>query len=477
MWLALWLSCANKSTNQGVEPVKLVQKEQQFWQGNPHWSGEVVLPNDQVLGHTVHFTVVDGQLTANMDIPMQNAKGMPLSDLIVTADEMSFTLKPPKTPKIAWAYYHFERVSDSEWNGTLNQMKQTFPADLKVGVAEALHRPQTPIRPFPYSTKEVVVPLKEEGTILAGTLVLPNAGLNKPENGWPSVVFITGSGSQDRDETIFEHKPFAVIADHLAKIGIASIRVDDRGVGNSTGVREDLTTLDFASDIAQVKTFMGAQTEIDASKVGLIGHSEGGLIAGIVASDQEVAFVVSLAGTGVNGLEVLIEQNLDMLAVSDSEVRDQFRLDYTMAVQSDLDSIEESQGVKGVLSVQLSQSKNELTKETTQATLRQFQELKANDWFQTFLRLEPSEYWSKVRAPVLILNGEKDLQVADDINTQAIQRALPEDTESTIEIVLGANHLFQQAETGQISEYGSIEQTIDPTVLMLISDWIVQQSE
>ena len=476
MWFALWLSCAKKSTVQGVEPVKLVQKEQQFWQDNPHWSGEVVLPNEQVLGYTVHFTVVDGQLTANMDIPMQNAKDMPLFDVIVTADEISFTLKPQKTTKVTWAYYHFERVSDSEWKGTLNQMKQTFPADLKVGVVESLPRPQTPIRPFPYSTKEVVVPLREDGATLSGTLVLPNADLNKPENGWPAVVFITGSGPQDRDETIFEHKPFAVLADHLAKTGIASIRVDDRGVGRSTGAREDLTTLDFASDIAQVKNFMGAQTEIDASTVGLIGHSEGGLIAGIVASEKEVAFVVSMAGTGVNGLEVLIEQNLDMLEVSDSEVQDQFRLDYTMAVQSDVDSIEESQGVKGVLRVQLSQSNNDLTKEIEESGINQFQHLKSNEWFQTFLMLEPSEYWSQVGVPVLILNGEKDIQVAADINTQAIQRALPQGTESTIEIILGANHLFQQAQTGQISEYSSIEQTIDPMVLRVISDWIVERT-
>ena len=236
-----------------------------------------------MLGHTVYFAVVDN-LTATMDIPMQNAKDLPLSDVVVTDTSLAFVLKPPKAPKFAWAHYQFEKVSDIEWKGTLTQANQTFPADLKAGESKPLVRPQTPMPPFPYTTKNVVIPLAEEGVELAGTVVTPGEAFTKPEEGWAAAVFITGSGAQDRDETIFEHKPFAVIADHLAKNGIASIRMDDRGVGGSTGARTDLTTNDFAFDIAQVVEFIGSDSDIDARKVGLIGHSEGGFNSGMVAS-------------------------------------------------------------------------------------------------------------------------------------------------------------------------------------------------
>ena len=477
MWFALWLACAKQSPIEITEPVILMDNEQDFWQEHPEWSGEVLLPKDQVLGHTVHFTVAEGQLTATMDIPMQNAMGLPLSDVVVTDNSLSFILKPPKAPKFAWAHYQFEKVSDTEWKGTLTQAKQTFPANLKAGEAKPLVRPQTPTPPFPYSVKEVVVPLIEEGAELAGTVVLPGQDFSKPDGGWPAVVFITGSGAQDRDETLFEHKPFAVIADHLARHGIASIRVDDRGVGGSTGVRENLTTVDFASDTAQVVDFIGEYPDVDASKVGLIGHSEGGLIAGIVASEHPVSFVVSMAGTGVNGLEVLVEQNLDMMQVSDTEARAQFKVDYTKAVESEVKSDAEAEGVDAVLRLQTSQSKQTLTPEIQEVGLQQFQDMKASAWFQTFLSLEPSEYWSKVTVPVLILNGDKDVQVSAGINPEAIQEALPSETAMTIEIVEGVNHLFQEAETGQVSEYAVIEQTISPNVLDVISEWIVNQSQ
>ena len=432
MWFALWLACAKQSNIETAEPTMLMETEQVFWQEHSEWSGEVSLPKEQVLGHTVHFAVVDGQLTATMDIPMQNAMGLPLSDVVMTNNSLRFILKPPKAPKFAWAHYQFERVSDTEWKGTLTQAKQTFPADLKAGKAKPLVRPQTPTPPFPYSTEDVVIPLTEEGSVLAGTVVIPREGFTKPEKGWPAVVFITGSGAQDRDETLFEHKPFAVIADHLARQGIASIRMDDRGVGGSTGARSDLTTLDFASDIAQVVEFIGSDSDIDARKVGLIGHSEGGLIAGIVASEHPVAFVVSMAGTGVNGLNVLIEQNLDMMEVTDSVVRDQFRVDYTKVVQSDLNSDAESEAVNAVLRLQASQSKQTLTPEFQEAGLKQFQDMKTNAWFQTFMTLDPSDYWSKVSAPVLILNGDKDVQVSADINTKAIQDKIKHNSQTVL---------------------------------------------
>ncbi len=475
MWLVLWLACAKSADLETVASENIIINEtaQHFWSQQTEWSGEVQLPKSQVLGHTVHFAVVDGTLTATMDIPMQNAMGLPLSEIVATENTLRFVLKPPKAPKFAWAYYQFSKQESGEWVGTLTQVKKTFPATLNPGKANALERPQTPKSPFLYRVEEVTVPLAEEDASLAGTLTLPSADFGKPSDGWPAVVLITGSGPQDRDETIFAHKPFAVIADHLAKQGIASIRVDDRGVGGSTGARDDLTTVDFASDIQQVVAFIRTNPEIDPSRVGLVGHSEGGLIAAIVAAEDTVGFVVSLAGTGVNGLEVLITQNLDMLQVSDPEQRILFRTIYSQAIQSPIDSDDEREAVTQVVNFQAKYSKQELDTEMLNASLQQFQMIKQTPWFQTFLTLEPRTYWSKVQEPTLILNGDKDVQVAAIVNTQAISSALPTDTPSQVQILEGANHLFQQASTGQIAEYATISQTIDPEVLSLIAQWIL----
>ena len=179
-----------------MEPMVLMETEKAFWKEHPEWSGEVSLPNEQVLGHT-YFTVVDGKLTAIMDIPQNAMLAIVRCRLTIVA----FILKPPKAPKFAWAHYQFERVSDTEWQGTLTQVKQTFPANLKAGEAKPLVRPQTPTPPFPYSTKDVRISLVEEGVILAGTMVIPGEGFTKPEEGWPAAVFITGSGAQDRDDS------------------------------------------------------------------------------------------------------------------------------------------------------------------------------------------------------------------------------------------------------------------------------------
>jgi pimeloyl-ACP methyl ester carboxylesterase len=399
--------------------------------------------------------------------------GLELSDVVATESELSFVLKPPNSPKFAWAYYTFSRTPTKDWTGTLTQMKQTFPATLKAGQGESIHRPQTPEPPFSYNSKEVIVPLTEQGVQLAGTFTVPGDDLIQPGKGWPTVVFITGSGSQDRDETIMDHKPFAVLADHLARSGVASLRVDDRGVGGSTGARADLTTLDFASDIAQVVSFVKGQETVDVDKVGVLGHSEGGLIAAMVGAEVPLSFVISLAGTGVNGLEVLIEQNLDLLGVEDVEARTEFRTLYSNAMSSEMGSELEREHILQVIGFQERYSGQNLSSEHREAGLQQFEQVKQSAWMQTFMTVEPSTYWSKVTVPTLILNGSKDRQVSSTINLPAIQHAIPDTTLLTVKEVEGVNHLFQQCETGSISEYGMIEQTIDPLVLDLISSWIL----
>ena len=475
MWFAIWLACSKSQIPKNLDTTMTIlqAEDQQFWAQNIDWSGIVELPGDQELAYSVHFLIQEGTLTATMDIPVQNAMDLELSDVVATESDLSFVLKPPNSPKFAWAYYTFHRTNTTTWTGTLTQMKQTFPATLNVGQGESIHRPQTPEPPFSYNSREVFVPLTELGVQLAGTLTLPSDELVQPSKGWPTVVFITGSGSQDRDETIMGHKPFAVLADHLARSGVASLRVDDRGVGGSTGARADLTTLDFASDIAQVVSFVKEQETVDVDKVGVLGHSEGGLIAAMVASDFPISFVISLAGTGVNGLEVLIEQNLDVLGVEDVNARTEFRTRYANAMMAEMGSELEREHILQVIEFQEQYSGQNLSSEHRKAGLQQFEQIKKSAWMQTFMTIEPSTYWSTVTVPTLILNGSKDLQVSSTINLPAIQHAIPETTLLTVKEIDGVNHLFQQCETGSISEYGVIDQTIDPFVLEVISSWIL----
>ena len=223
-WWMMWMACA-KHDVVSVPITQLTSEDIQFWSTHPDWTGTTVLPNDMTLDFELHFSTEGNHLSATMDIPMQNAEGLVLSDLVVTNEKIDFVLKPPKQPKFAWAYYSFERISLTEWDGTLTQVKRSFPTTVKVGEWIGPNRPQTPIAPFSYQTTEIRVPTSDNAE-LAGTLTIPNP--DAVQIGLvPLVIMITGSGPQDRDETIFEHKPFAVIADHLAINGIASIRLDD----------------------------------------------------------------------------------------------------------------------------------------------------------------------------------------------------------------------------------------------------------
>ena len=238
MWSLILLSCLKSvepqspTTSQGIDL--------EFWLSNPDWSGVTELPNEMTLPFDLHFAVSEGQLMATMDIPMQNAMGIELSDLTVTADSIDFVLKPPHQPKFTWAYYSLNKQSEQEWEGTLTQMKQTYPITLSVGVASGHRRPQTPIPPFPYEENEIRIPM-DDGIELVGTWVRPSS---EPT---PLVIMITGSGPQDRDETLFDHKPFAVLADYFARNGISSIRIDDRGVGKIGITRID--NIDFAMTV------------------------------------------------------------------------------------------------------------------------------------------------------------------------------------------------------------------------------------
>ncbi|MCB1234446.1 MAG: alpha/beta hydrolase [Verrucomicrobiae bacterium] len=344
----------------------------------------------------------------------------------------------------------------------------------------APNRPQTPKPPFPYAAEEVAFDNPLGKNRLAGTLTLPK----NPLRPVPAVVLVTGSGPQDRDETIMGHKPFAVLADALTRKGIAVLRYDDRGVGKSTGSFEYGTTLDFATDAAAAVAFLKTRKEIDPARVGLIGHSEGGLVAPIVNAKRpgQAAFLVLLAAPGQRGDLILLQQNEALLKTAGATpafvavVREFNRAVYDLLTQPnpDIDKVRK-------LAADFETSAKKLTPEEGEklsrigSTIEDQMKALQTPWFANFLTLDPGEFLRQTKIPVLALNGERDLQVLADPNLAAIAQHLKaaENAKFDTRKLPDLNHLFQKAETGLPDEYWKIEETMDPAVPKAIAEWIL----
>ena len=372
------------------------------------------------------------------------------------------------------------------YTGVMTQNGMTFEAEFTpnqaVGEAAFLtgERPQTPRPPFPYRTLDVRIP-HQNGHVLAGELMLPD-GVTRP----PVVVFITGSGPQDRDESLMNHQPFLVIADHLARNGIASLRCDDRGVGDSTGDFSQALTTDFATDVTTQVEWLSTRQEIDSSAIGLVGHSEGGLIAPIAAvSDRRIAFIVLMAGTGVDGGEILSSQTrriCELQGYSEETlvpIMAAHRVLMTL-VRNDASDDEIKAGYRTLLEVQLktSHAKGFIDEGQLAENLESL-----NDgypefltpWMDAFIKLDPVEYLGRVECPVLALNGSHDVQVLLELNLPAIERSILEAGGQVTTIAYpDLNHLFQSSTTGALSEYVEIDTTIEPIVLEDITRWILE---
>lgn len=337
-------------------------------------------------------------------------------------------------------------------------MTRTAPA-----AAPAPKRPQTPQPPFPYRAEEVSYVNPVSGLKLAGTLTLPQGS-----GPYPVALLITGSGPQDRDETIFGHKPFLVIADALTRRGVAVLRVDDRGVGGSAaGDSGKATSADFATDVEAGVAFLRGRKDIDPDRIGLIGHSEGGLIAPMVAAkDPRITFLVLMAGTGVPGGKVLSTQAHDMAlasgapaaaAMTQAEILD-------AADQIVRDEPDPARAKARITTLLIAKGAPQKAAEAQAAML-------TSPWFRYFITLDPKASLRQVRCPVLALNGAKDRQVSAEQNLPAIKAALTQSHDVTVTELPGLNHLFQTAKTGAISEYADIEETIAPAALDTIVDW------
>jgi len=368
--------------------------------------------------------------------------------------------------------------------GEWSQMGQSLPLVLVRGDGDEARRPQEPQPPFPYEEEEVRYPNPEAGIHLAGTLTLP------PGPGpFPAVALITGSGAQDRDETIMGHKPFWVLADHLTRHGIAVLRSDDRGVGESEGDFSAATSADFAGDAAAAVAYLRERPEIDPHRIGLVGHSEGGIIAPMVAVERGgVAFTVLLAGTALPGDEILLLQG-EAIARAMGQDEDAIRGSRELQVatfqviREEEDPEVRSRRAGEILRDHLAGMTPEerealgIPAEAEDQWIEAQGAVAASPWFRYFLTYDPRDHLRRLEVPVLALFGELDLQVPANENMSAMEEALREagNPDVTLLELPGLNHLFQTAETGSPTEYARIEETFAPAALDAVSSWIVER--
>ncbi len=422
----------------------------------------------------------DGTLRATLDSVDQGAMNLPVDTIVIEDKTMRFTMK-----SIGGSYEGTLNEDKTEVSGRWTQSGQSLPLVFKRVAEQAqvpqLRRPQEPKRPYPYREEDVVFANPEAGITLAGTLTLP-----KGPGPFPAVVLISGSGQQDRDETVFGHRPFLIIADHLTRQGIAVLRYDDRGVGKSTGDPTNATSADFATDALAAVRYLQTRKEINPQKIGLIGHSEGGLIAPMVAvqAPNEIAFIVLLAGPGVTGEELVLLQyeliarangvNEELIAKNLAVHRRVFAV-----VKEQSDPIEAEKEIRDLLLEELTRLSEEEQKASglSEAALEAQIKQMLLPWFRYFLTYDPQPTLSQVRCPVLALNGEKDLQVPPSQNLPEIVKALEAggNREYAAIKLAGLNHLFQASTTGAPVEYAQIEETFSPKALEIISEWVLRQ--
>lgn len=410
-----------------------------------------------------------GKLTATMDSFDQGAKDLPAKEITFEKNKLVI-----KLPQLGITYTGELQADTDTIKGEFQQL-QKLPLDLKrVTQFPTVARPQHPKKPYPYEEIEVTFPSKAANVTLAGTLTKPNGA-----GPFPTMVLISGSGPQDRDETLLGHKPFWVIADYLTRRGIAVLRFDDRGIGKSTGKHDTATSNDFADDVAGAVTLLKSRP--DVSKIGLIGHSEGGLIAPIVAVQQpDVSMIVLLAGPGLPGDEILLSQGEALLKILKAENKDReelkaFQRKAFDMVKRDLEDKTITKEMQEYINQLPETKRKEIEAQGGISSLKQI----TTPWFRTFLKYDPRPTLERLKCPVLAINGELDFQVVPKENLAAIEKALKagKNADFTIKELPKLNHLFQTAKTGGISEYGQIEETFAPTALELITEWILKRAK
>lgn len=456
------------------------------WQGKLEVSGVSLT----VVYHLERSSDAPGGWVARMDSPDQGATGIPVS-----AVHIEDTAVQLEVAAVAGVFEgNFDADADTI-DGTWTQSGQTFPLLLKRATSAQAYtpaRPQEPAPPYPYNIEEVEfaggTPTAgtEVAVKLAGTLTLP-----KTQGPHPVLVLLTGSGPQDRDETILHHKPFWILADFLSRNGVAVLRFDDRGVAQSTGVFQGATIADFTSDAVAAVDFLSTRQDINPEAIGLLGHSEGANVAPLAAlASDKVKFTVLLAPTAVPGTELLARQNALVFE--------------TMGMSPEGASAYEKRmlaALNKIVKVPLDQPLSDALKKELRADFKAAAAKMSPDdrkhygptdpaafekvldallgqlntaWMRSFLHMKPAETFTKLQLPTLALYGSKDLQVPPAQNAAPLREQLAHNKQATITLLDGLNHLFQPSETGHPGEYGTIETTLDPTALDAILSWLTE---
>lgn len=426
------------------------------------WQG-MTRRNGTDIGMSMRVATGSGGTRATFDIPEMLAENLPVASMAREGDEVRFALPTAGVGFVG--KLEGDRLHGSWTDGSSSDFRRTD----RSARTPAPVRPQTPKPPFPYREMEVdVANASAHGVTLSGTLTLPFS--DRP---LPAAILISGSGPQDRDESSFGHKPFAVLADHLARRGIAVLRLDDRGTGRSTGRYQGATTADFAADAKAAFRWLAQRPEIDSRAIGFIGHSEGALVGALAAQDvAELAYLVMLAGLGVPIPELLATQQRDLGALQGYSQKE---LEASASLQSDLIRIasgaldgKDAERAMSALLDSRQRTYDALPRNAQAAMKRKM----LDPWFRQFVRYDPAPLLARFKRPLLAMNGSLDRQVASMENLDGIRKATAGNTEVTLVELPGLNHLFQSAHTGGIGEYASLEETMAPAALDAISAWI-----
>jgi pimeloyl-ACP methyl ester carboxylesterase len=446
-----------------------------IWKGTLKFSGMEL---------QVVFTISrssDDTLAATYDVPEQNVAGAPVDKIALDNGTVRLEIIPIEGVFEGKLSEEGDRI-DGQWM----QGGMTLPLVLERAQEKPrIKRPQEPREPFPYKLEEVVFQNTDASIRLAGTLTLPPS-----EGTTPAVLLLSGSGGQDRDEAVFGHRPFLVLADYLTRRGIVVLRVDDRGIGSSTGDFDNATALDFVADAMAGITYLKSRKEINHELIGLIGHSEGGIIASMAAvQSSDIAFIVLIASPGMAIKEL---EHFGLASTLKAKGASDDLIAKSRAMQESLFAVIDQEAASNVVKDRftsiiseffrgLSEEEKkifEISEESLEAYIHNKFKRLHSPWFRFYLSFDPGLVLLKLTCPVLAVNGEKDVQVTSKENLQAIKWALEAggNKNYTVKELPNLNHLLQTAEMGNISEYGKIEETMAPIALQIIGDWILKQS-
>lgn len=441
------------------------------------WQGALHEVQNLQISFNLEGTDVNN-LTAKLDVPSQGAEDVPCTGVEVRNDSVFIDMK------MINGKYVGKLVNVNKIDGVWTQNGLSLVLNLKRTEGKLkLNRPQTPQPPFSYNSDDIVFYSKDKSMEFGATITYP-----KDDEKHPAIIMITGSGPQNRDEELFQHKPFAVVADHLTKNGYVVLRVDDRGVGSTGGDRGTATSADFAKDVEEAITYIKTRAEVDKKKIGLYGHSEGGLIAEMLAAERrDLDFIILMAAPGVPVKQLMTEQNVALL--KNRGISEDAANSYGRLYQNLVDDLTSSSSQKEVYD-KMNNSFNTWKKRTESDIVlsitgvsdstsqdlfvRTFMDQSWNKWMTYFMRFDPQPVLADVRCKVLALNGSKDYQVLSRSNLEGILNGLKESKSKLYEAreIEGVNHLFQECNTCNVQEYGKLEQTIKPEVLDIITNWL-----